>query len=199
MPAFSYTSSSNNSDGTASVDSFHCNTFSGKYAKENKGNHSGALSQENWLRRREWLTSEAVLEAGTTSLMLHGLPPSCTKDMLLRHLNQTGFKGHFDYVHMPFDLKSFVTKGYAFVNMTSCEAAAALVDAWTGASLVPEAGALGHPLVLSFTAAAQQGLEAQVQEMHKSKLVHIRNPHYRPFIAKKGKATAAAQMSNGSW
>jgi len=129
-----------------------------------------------------FLTSEEVCEKEIKSVMLRNVPQSCGQDDVVAKLHEDGFQGQFDFVYAPFDLRRSSTKGYVFINMCSVQAAASLVELWTGRSFWPQVS-LGYNAPLQFSAADLQGLEANTRKMLRSKLQRIRNPRLRPYIS----------------
>mmetsp|Transcript_4761 Transcript_4761/g.11503 ORF Transcript_4761/g.11503 Transcript_4761/m.11503 type:complete len:279 (-) Transcript_4761:23-859(-) len=138
-------------------------------------------------QRRTPLTAEKVLENHITTVMVAKFPPQCTQDWLVHQLMDDGFRWHVDYVYMPLeDMVTYASKGYAFINLTTPDAAAALVAAWSGRCLVDmgdEAGEDMSAYMMTFLAADCQGLEKHLQKMRCSKLSRLRNPHIRPYVA----------------
>jgi len=131
------------------------------------------------------LTPEMVLDAEITTLMVAKFPPQCTQDWLVGMLIEGGFQWHFDYVYMPLqDMATYTSKGYAFINMTTVEAASRLVAEWTGLCFLDQEYLDRRgTYAMSFSAADIQGLESLLQKMRRSKLARLRNPHIRPWVA----------------
>jgi len=136
------------------------------------------------LKLHRTLTVPLVHKHQITTLMLLRLPPQWTNMTLCEALDELGFPGLYDFLHLPWNSKShggrvtFETKGYAFVNMISVTAAASLV------ALLRENGAPWQgDDQCAVAVAATQGYMALVKEMRKQKLDRIRNPCFRPFVA----------------
>jgi hypothetical protein len=53
--------------------------------------------------------------------MLRNLPSYSTREMLLDILDSLGFKGKYDFVHMPVDIKRLSCLGFGFVNFRTHE------------------------------------------------------------------------------
>merc|ERR1719183_450180 len=56
-----------------------------------------------------------------TTVMMRNIPNNVTREQLLGIFNDEGFKGHYDLVYVPIDLKNRVGLGYAFINFVSNE------------------------------------------------------------------------------
>merc|ERR1711957_164153 len=55
-----------------------------------------------------------------------------TRDMLCQLLEEEGFQGKYNFVHLPVDFDSWQAFGYVFVNAVTNEMAVALKDHFTG-------------------------------------------------------------------
>jgi len=66
-------------------------------------------------RPRAW-TAPQPPSAGPTTIMLRNIPNQYTREMLCKRLDQTGFKGGFDFLYLPIDRNSERNMGYAFIN-----------------------------------------------------------------------------------
>jgi hypothetical protein len=54
-----------------------------------------------------------------TTLIIRNIPVDHSREMLLQLLNDEGFFGTYDFVHLPIDFQSKAGLGYAIVNMVS--------------------------------------------------------------------------------
>merc|ERR1712187_791614 len=70
--------------------------------------------------RRKSRTTKSNTDARTT-VMLRNLPSYSTREMLLDILDSLGFKGKYDFVHMPVDIKRLSCLGFGFVNFRTHE------------------------------------------------------------------------------
>merc|ERR1719161_3422716 len=61
-------------------------------------------------------SSELADVAGTTSRMICDVPQGYTQSMLLEEINNEGFLGSYDFVHLPFDQETGANCGYAIIN-----------------------------------------------------------------------------------
>merc|ERR1719401_532846 len=67
----------------------------------------------------EFPAEVAEIDEGPTTVMLKNIPNKYTRDMLMDLLIAQNFKGRFDFLYLPMDLKKKANLGYAFLNMTS--------------------------------------------------------------------------------
>jgi hypothetical protein len=58
-----------------------------------------------------------------TTVMMRNIPNNVTREQLLQIFDDEGFKGHYDLVYVPIDLKNKVGLGYAFINFVNNESA----------------------------------------------------------------------------
>merc|ERR1719375_1012118 len=61
-------------------------------------------------------SSELADVAGTTSRMICDVPQGYTQSMLLEEINNEGFLGAYDFLHLPFDQDTGANCGYALIN-----------------------------------------------------------------------------------
>ncbi|KAJ1290545.1 hypothetical protein BS78_02G252200 [Paspalum vaginatum] len=110
------------------------------------------------------------LTSERTSLMIRNIPNDFTRMRLmniidqhcfLENLNiaQDGVRSEYDFVYVPIDFRTFANKGYAFVNMTSPEAARRLWEHLHGHRW--EVAGSGKTCAVDY--AAVEGLEQLVQ------------------------------------
>lgn len=76
-------------------------------------------------------SSEAEQEWRTT-VMLRNLPNNYTRAMLLKHIDEKGFVGLYDFFYLPIDFNTQACLGYAFINLRSPANACALLRAFDG-------------------------------------------------------------------
>merc|ERR1712187_942653 len=70
--------------------------------------------------RRKTRNTKSNTDARTT-VMLRNLPSYSTREMLLDILDSLGFKGRYDFVHMPVDIKRLSCLGFGFANFMTHE------------------------------------------------------------------------------
>mmetsp|Transcript_28161 Transcript_28161/g.81571 ORF Transcript_28161/g.81571 Transcript_28161/m.81571 type:complete len:437 (+) Transcript_28161:90-1400(+) len=107
---------------------------------------------------------------GRTTVMLRNIPNNYTRAMLLELLDQRGLAGRYDFVYLPFDFKTQVGLGFAFVNMLTpsdaefCRAQISGFRSWS----IPS----GKVCEVGWSGADQQGLEANVERYRNSSVMH---------------------------
>jgi len=116
-------------------------------------------------------------QANITTLMVRNIPRDLSQSVLLQTLDESGFRGLYDFCYAPRSFNSAENFGYAFVNLVSSVAAGALIGAWH--RQMPF-GPTTQPMSLS--PATLQGLEANKKKWCTSRLRRVRNPEFRPFI-----------------
>ena len=86
----------------------------------------------------------------------------------------------YDFLYVPFNLKTSRICGYAFINLVSSDAAAWLVSMWhQRKSLCGE----HTDKAIFFSAADEQGFEAHVERLRKNNKRCLRDPRLRPFLS----------------
>jgi len=126
-------------------------------------------------------TSHVVsTEDALTTVMLRNLPNNYSRAMVLAMLNDEGFGGLYDFVYLPIDFKSRACLGYAFVNMVTSDAAAALWRHFNGFSkwMLPS-----RKVCNVCWSGPHQGLEAHVERYRNSPVMHASVPdEYKPVV-----------------
>mmetsp|Transcript_25752 Transcript_25752/g.60128 ORF Transcript_25752/g.60128 Transcript_25752/m.60128 type:complete len:233 (-) Transcript_25752:122-820(-) len=120
--------------------------------------------------------AEWVVENEVTTVQCLGISPWFGMDKLIKVLEENGFRGSYNYIHMPRN-NAGEGKGYAFINLTTVSAAANLV-----------ATLHGHPLPCAANgrrkvrcaAAKKQGYAACEWQMHK--YTRVTNETLRPLV-----------------
>jgi len=67
-----------------------------------------------------------------TTMTLRNLPRDCGSTALTRTLDESGFRGCYDFIYVPIDFRNRVGLGYAFLNLTSPEHVPTLVEIFHG-------------------------------------------------------------------
>mmetsp|Transcript_24780 Transcript_24780/g.45445 ORF Transcript_24780/g.45445 Transcript_24780/m.45445 type:complete len:237 (+) Transcript_24780:70-780(+) len=116
-----------------------------------------------------------------TTLECLGLSRKAAVEDLVRALHAEGLRGCYNYVSIPRCVEQSTKRfGYAFINFTSVESAALIVDLWEG-----ELGKLQHacfPKTVKFKIASRQGYHQHVRERDIEKFRRIRNTGVWPLI-----------------
>lgn len=127
-------------------------------------------------------TDSKVVE--NTTVMLRNIPNNYNRSMLLKLMDAEGFARQYDFVYLPVDFKSRATLGYAFVNLTSHEAAVAFMKVFRGYSnwVLPS-----RKVCSVDWSGPHQGLEAHVERYRNSPVMHEVVPDmYKPILFKDG-------------
>eukprot|EP00403_Amphidinium_massartii_P042390 CAMPEP_0178438636 /NCGR_PEP_ID=MMETSP0689_2-20121128/35702_1 /TAXON_ID=160604 /ORGANISM="Amphidinium massartii, Strain CS-259" /LENGTH=296 /DNA_ID=CAMNT_0020061059 /DNA_START=42 /DNA_END=932 /DNA_ORIENTATION=- len=122
--------------------------------------------------------SEATSSVQTT-VVVSNLPRGFVKQELMDAMDNRGFAGTYDYLHVPFSLASGVCLGYAFVNFKTNEAAQTFSNLWQGARVFCDRK---HKKPLAVTWARVQGLAAHMAQPATKKHLRVRNLALRPFV-----------------
>ncbi|KAL6786104.1 hypothetical protein ACKKBG_A01420 [Auxenochlorella protothecoides x Auxenochlorella symbiontica] len=101
-----------------------------------------------------------------TTVMIRNIPNKYTQSFLLRHVNQGGCKGKFDFLYLPVDFRNACNLGYAFMNFLSVEAMVQLYQTYHGERWRAEESSTK---VCEITYARVQGFEALVSHFKAAK------------------------------
>lgn len=112
--------------------------------------------------------SDEELETRTT-LIFKNLPSGCNRTELLRVLDSEGFKAQYDFLYLPSNMTTGGSYCYAFVNMVSNEAAAAVVSRLAGFNSWSQG--LGQPAMQVFWSDIQ-GQDTYVDKYRNSPVMH---------------------------
>ena len=72
---------------------------------------------------------------GITTLTINNIPIHLRTQQLLALLDQTGFKGCYDYFYLPCNYKEGTNRGHAFINLCTPLDAKRSFASWHGARL----------------------------------------------------------------
>mmetsp|Transcript_112873 Transcript_112873/g.315342 ORF Transcript_112873/g.315342 Transcript_112873/m.315342 type:complete len:623 (+) Transcript_112873:307-2175(+) len=121
-----------------------------------------------------------------TTVMMRNLPGFVSRSHLVAAITKQGFSGEFDFVYLPIDFKTGANQGFAFVNLTTPEAAQRFhrafyrFDSWCPRP--------GRRCNVSWARADQQGLASNVRRFRNSSVLHPSVPvHHRPLLLKAGR------------
>jgi hypothetical protein len=73
---------------------------------------------------------ESSGDARPTTMMIRNIPRRYTQEHLLKDLNDLGFTGTFDFLHIPMDKSTSACVGYAFINFMDSAWAAKCIDSF---------------------------------------------------------------------
>mmetsp|Transcript_10494 Transcript_10494/g.18987 ORF Transcript_10494/g.18987 Transcript_10494/m.18987 type:complete len:249 (-) Transcript_10494:114-860(-) len=95
---------------------------------------STSLSDMRRPTNRAAALAQEVMADGLTTLQCHGLANESTVEQLVWALNAVGLGGCYNFVSIPRQVteSSLDCEGYAFINFTSSESAALVVQLWEG-------------------------------------------------------------------
>eukprot|EP00451_Oxyrrhis_marina_P000980 CAMPEP_0204254796 /NCGR_PEP_ID=MMETSP0468-20130131/2787_1 /ASSEMBLY_ACC=CAM_ASM_000383 /TAXON_ID=2969 /ORGANISM="Oxyrrhis marina" /LENGTH=273 /DNA_ID=CAMNT_0051228587 /DNA_START=69 /DNA_END=890 /DNA_ORIENTATION=+ len=126
-------------------------------------------SQTGWgMQQWYWPTAFGVeVDASTTTLTIRKVPEEFDPPSLLGFIWESGFAGTVDFFYLPMDFRRCRNVGYAFVNFSSPEFAAAFQQQMNGRVLLDLPGA-----------EAVEVCPARIQGLHKN-VEHFRNSAVR--------------------
>mmetsp|Transcript_15483 Transcript_15483/g.35390 ORF Transcript_15483/g.35390 Transcript_15483/m.35390 type:complete len:225 (-) Transcript_15483:77-751(-) len=123
------------------------------------------------------LDSSEVLKNSITTLMLKRLPRKMQQNDLCMWLCSIGFEDGFDFIYMPHSLPTNANLGYAFVNLSSPQEAAHLVQLCQGRRVFE-----AQREELLIVPAMVQGIEGLINMSIRRKLHKLRNINWRPYV-----------------
>mmetsp|Transcript_57387 Transcript_57387/g.134574 ORF Transcript_57387/g.134574 Transcript_57387/m.134574 type:complete len:193 (-) Transcript_57387:37-615(-) len=123
------------------------------------------------------LTVGDVYTLGVTTLLMKGLPRWLQQSDLQLEIGKIDLGDCYDFLHMPRTPTTLATKGYVFINFTSAEGAAALVEEWQGKMIFKN-----QQRKLLILAGHAQGISNLMGVCTKKKCHRFRNSELRPFI-----------------
>merc|ERR1712032_748670 len=114
------------------------------------------------------------------TVMLRNLPSNYTRDMVVELLSRTGFKGLFDFVYMPMNLRTLCSFGYVFVDLVTPSVAEDFRQTFQGFVLESnECDVLWSD--------EQQGLSANIERYRNSPVMHGSVPQeFKPVVFANG-------------
>lgn len=118
-------------------------------------------------------------KAGVVTVMVRQIPWHWTQLMFVRAVLQRGFKGLFDFIYLPVDIKKGTNVGYGFINFIDPAHAIAFRKAFNHTFLEARSRPQKDPLCVH--PASVQGYEANRQHFSKTKTGHKTNPQFSPL------------------
>jgi len=147
--------------------------------RNNNKSHSNSISSAE-----RCSSSQCSESSATTSVILRNLPLECTRELLLQMLDDQGFSGTYDFVHVPTDFQTKLGLGYALLNLETYEVAVSVIEHFEGFSNWP-----CHSDNFCEVAwnSPHQGLEAHVERYRNSPLMHASiSEAFRPALFENG-------------
>jgi len=128
--------------------------------------------------REEARMADENKEKPRSTVMLRNIPNKYTQPMLLRVLNDQGFKGKYDFFYLPINFQSRVNMGYAFINFPNTDIIPEFRKAFhkTKLTLIPSTK------VCEVAYAKVQGLQANLDVYRNSPVNGIAIKQYRPLL-----------------
>jgi len=126
-------------------------------------------------------------EANPTTWIIRNLPVGVMQVDFQRAVDESGFAGQWDFLHVPVGLDSGLSKGCAFVNFRTAEVAARFRSRWHDKQTC-----LGFPHV---SPAVVQGRAANIANWNTPKNQRIRNPRFKPVILPEGRPTQSSMLT----
>ena len=164
-----------------------------EHVQHEKATQGQARAKGRW--QRPPLTPAEVKAKSITSVMIHNLPVAVTQSDVVQELEDNGFGKLFDFLYVPYNLKTSSICGYAFVNLVSSDAAALLVRMWRQQRTLCSQST-NKPIF--FSAADDQGFEALVQRLRQNNKRSLRDPRLRPVLRKVYPEAYAAVLAERS-
>jgi hypothetical protein len=141
-------------------------------------------SASSGVRAAGWCEASGKRGSQRTTVILRNMPNSYTRASLLKLLNAEGFAGKYDFVYLPIDFRTHSALGYAFVNLTSPDAAERVHQRLNGFTKWPFPSSKACSVSWSHP---HQGLESHIARYRNSPLMHDVVPdHYRPALFSEG-------------
>jgi len=119
-----------------------------------------------------------------TTVMLRNVPYNCSRDSVIRMMDEAGFHGLYNFIYLPIDFRSKSGFGYAFINMVSNAAAEQLFTQFNGFS----GWAVKSQKVAEVTwSEPSQGLNIHVERYRNSPVMHDAVPdEFKPAMYENG-------------
>ena len=111
--------------------------------------------------------------------MIRNLPPGLHQRRLLSELDEDSFHNTYGFVHMPTNVSTSQSKGFAFVNFVAEEHALRLMNAWNGTHRF---GMQMDQMPLNLAPSRSQD-SCRNHRLMQSKFRRIKSHAFRPFVA----------------
>lgn len=123
-------------------------------------------------------------EAVKTTVMLRNVPYNCSRDSVVKMMDEVGLHGLYNFIYLPIDFRSKSGFGYAFINMVSNAAAQKLFTQFNGFAEWP----MRSQKVAEVTwSEPSQGLNIHVERYRNSPVMHEAVPdEFKPAMYENG-------------
>jgi hypothetical protein len=126
-------------------------------------------------------TLEGLPEDQLTTIIFRNIPHDCTRDALTTVLDSEGFRGLYDFVHVPVNFQDMAGLSYALVNMVNNDIARRVLEHFQGFQITDT------NLCSVAWSAPNQGLEAHIERYRNSPMMHESVPsQYKPALFQNG-------------
>jgi len=116
-----------------------------------------------------------ILQPAVTTLVVRNLPARFSPQKMLEVWPPDGT---YNLLYVPYSMAKRSRLGFAFINMTSHEAAAEFMARWHGQKIVNERGVKRLDIIVADT----QGFMQNLEQLKASKIGKIRNQSYLPLL-----------------
>jgi hypothetical protein len=119
-----------------------------------------------------------------TTVMLRNVPYNCSRDSVVKMMDEAGLCGLYNFIYLPIDFRSKSGFGYAFINMVSNAAAEKLFTQFNGFSDWP----MRSQKVAEVTwSEPSQGLHIHIERYRNSPVMHDAVPdEFKPAVYENG-------------
>lgn len=119
-----------------------------------------------------------------TTVMLRNVPYNCSRDTVVKMMDEAGLCGLYNFIYLPIDFRSKSGFGYAFINMVSNAAAEKLFAQFNGFSEWP----MRSQKVAEVTwSEPSQGLDIHIERYRNSPVMHDAVPdEFKPAMYENG-------------
>jgi len=131
-----------------------------------------SLAEKQLYRELSGVTSESVsISQGDTTIMLRNIPNKYTRSMVVEQLNLAGYRGLYDFLYLPVDLKDKSNLGYMFLNFRTPGACSRFRTEYNGVPAVDKFPGFNSSKVCAVSPARIQGCEQNVRRLQGSKMM----------------------------
>jgi len=154
-------------------------SYSTPEGRKNNQSHNNSISS-----RESCGSSQCSDSSDMTTVILRNLPVECTRDIILQLLDDEGFLGTYDFLHVPTNFQTKEPLGYALLNLTAHEVAVSVIEHFEGFSNWPCSSDNFCEVAWN---SPHQGFEVHVDRYRNSPLMHSSVPEvYRPVVFANG-------------